>query len=380
MIPQSRAIAGICVLLAASSHVGASYVLSGDPEIEIAGAGAPEIAMTGSAFADMVAGVMTSVEPTEITPETPPTETTPPEVTEVTERPDATEAPTPDQTETPTTEVVETPTNVPQEAAEVPTETAEVPETTEVAEPVDAQDTPVPDIVPQEPVSRSTDLAAVVPVPTAPTVTQPLNTTRPVQALQPIQPAQPVTSSPTNAPTETDQVDEPDRIVAEDLNPAAVQRSLRPPVRPEGLAPPPPPRTQTTQQRTQPAQQPRGNSQQNARAGTTSGQQNATSTQSGSNANTSQTSAASNAAISNYPGQVMRKISRVRRPRTNARGAAVVRFSIAGSGGLASASIARSSGNADLDQLALRVVRSAAPFPPPPAGARTSFSVEITGR
>jgi len=360
MIPHSRAIAAVCALLAASSHLGASYVLSGDPKIEIAGAGAPEIALSGSAFADLAVGVMTSTQPTKVAPEPPPTETVPPGTREVAERPDVTKAPTP------ATSTVDTPTNVPEYA-------------TDAVDPREALDVGTSDTASQEPASLNADLAAVVPLLTVPTATQPLNTTQPLIALQSVQPTNQVTS-PTNTPSETKQAEEPDRLVAEDLNPAAVQRSLRPPVRPEGLAPPPSPRTQTTQQRIEPAQQPRGNSAVNARAGTSNGQQNATAAQSGSNANTSQTSAASNAAVSDYPGVVMRKISRVRRPRTRARGAAVVRFSITGGGGLSLVSIARSSGNAELDRLAVRVVQSAAPFPAPPAGARTSFSVEITGR
>ncbi|MCX7559542.1 TonB family protein [Sulfitobacter sp. F26204] len=86
------------------------------------------------------------------------------------------------------------------------------------------------------------------------------------------------------------------------------------------------------------------------------------------------------AAASNYPGLVMQRISRVPRPRTSARGVAVIRFSIAANGRLASASVAGSSGSGALDQAALAVVRKAQPFPPPPNGARRSYSIKIKGR
>ncbi len=89
---------------------------------------------------------------------------------------------------------------------------------------------------------------------------------------------------------------------------------------------------------------------------------------------------AGNVAVSNYPGQVMRKISRLRRPRVRSRGTATVAFRIAPGGGLASIRIAKSSGSAELDAAALQLVRRAAPFPKPPAGARRSFSIGIKGR
>ena len=123
---------------------------------------------------------------------------------------------------------------------------------------------------------------------------------------------------------------------------------------------------------------PRGNAKQNAKAGTQTGTQKKAQTQQASKAATSK--AQGNAAVSNYPGQVMRRISRVPRPRTSAKGAAVVQFTIAANGGLASAGIARSSGSAALDQAALAVVRKAQPFPRPPSGARRGYSIKIKGR
>lgn len=93
-----------------------------------------------------------------------------------------------------------------------------------------------------------------------------------------------------------------------------------------------------------------------------------------------QASAAGNAAVTNYPGEVMRRIQRVRQARVRARGTAVVAFTIADGGALASASLSRASGNTELDQAALDHIRRAAPFPAPPPGAQRRFSFEFVGR
>ena len=71
---------------------------------------------------------------------------------------------------------------------------------------------------------------------------------------------------------------------------------------------------------------------------------------------------------------------RAKRQRVNIRGAALVRFSIAANGALRAASIVKSSGSAKLDSIALAQVRRAAPFPAPPAGARTTYTVRIKGK
>jgi protein TonB len=51
------------------------------------------------------------------------------------------------------------------------------------------------------------------------------------------------------------------------------------------------------------------------------------------------------------------------------RGTVVVTFGVSRSGGLAFASISRSSGDQQLDRTVLSAVRNAAPFPMPPSGA-----------
>ncbi|WP_417269684.1 TonB family protein [Celeribacter sp.] len=122
---------------------------------------------------------------------------------------------------------------------------------------------------------------------------------------------------------------------------------------------------------------PRGNAKTTARAGQTDGTQAAKTVSKGSGGKTKETG---NAAASNYPGLVMRKLSRVSRPRVSTKGVAVVSFKVAANGGLAAVSLSRSSGSAELDRAALKVVQRAAPFPAPPSGARRSFSIEIKGR
>ncbi|MEO0829770.1 MAG: TonB family protein, partial [Pseudomonadota bacterium] len=87
-----------------------------------------------------------------------------------------------------------------------------------------------------------------------------------------------------------------------------------------------------------------------------------------------------NAAVSNYPGKVMRCISRASRARTNAKGTASIGFSISGKGRITRVFLARSSGNAQLDNAAVRAVRGVGRCPAPPPGARTSFSVKVRGR
>jgi TonB family protein len=63
--------------------------------------------------------------------------------------------------------------------------------------------------------------------------------------------------------------------------------------------------------------------------------------------------------------------------RRGARGTAKIRFSIDKSCGVASVSVLRSSGQADLDLEGVALVRRASPFPPPPAGTKRSFAIEV---
>lgn len=122
---------------------------------------------------------------------------------------------------------------------------------------------------------------------------------------------------------------------------------------------------------------PRGNSTITARAGQTDGKATAKATSKGDGG---QKATSGNAAASNYNGKVMRKLSRISRPRVSVKGSAIVAFKVSASGGLAGISLKRSSGSSELDRAAIKVVTRAAPFPAPPAGAQRSFNVEIKGR
>ncbi len=61
-----------------------------------------------------------------------------------------------------------------------------------------------------------------------------------------------------------------------------------------------------------------------------------------------------------------------------ARGVAVVRFSITAGGEVASVSIAQSAGDPALDAEALATVRRASPFAAPPTGAPRAFSATLS--
>ena len=128
----------------------------------------------------------------------------------------------------------------------------------------------------------------------------------------------------------------------------------------------------------QPAPAPQGGGEQTTRAGQASGapQGTATRTQQGADGQ----AARDGRAAAQYPQLVNRHLSRIRRPNARFNGAAVVSFTIAGNGGLAGLSIARSSGNAEFDRITLAHIQRATPFPPPPAGAQRSFNVTVRGR
>ncbi len=214
-------------------------------------------------------------------------------------------------------------------------------------QPADLELDPVrPDAMPNNPPDPS---AAVEPVPSqiAPVAPLPPETARaatPLETLQPMAPGERLAALP-------------EALSAPDISPRP-----RPRAPPQALA-----------------SRPAGNAESAATRGASDGTPDATAVKAAPRS-APQTTQRANAAASSYPGLVLRQIARVRPPRVTARGAAIVRLSIAENGALAAVGIARSSGNAQLDQAALQVVRNAGPFPPPPPGARRSFSVEIKGR
>lgn len=85
-------------------------------------------------------------------------------------------------------------------------------------------------------------------------------------------------------------------------------------------------------------------------------------------------------AAASYGSTVLRKISRTRKAKAPAKGRVVVGFVIAANGGLQSARVVTSSGDAGLDKVALDHIRRAAPFPAPPPSAQRQFAFEFLGK
>jgi protein TonB len=81
---------------------------------------------------------------------------------------------------------------------------------------------------------------------------------------------------------------------------------------------------------------------------------------------------ASTGSILTYAALVRARVAGNRPSGGTAGGTAIVAFGLTSTGALAYARIARSSGNAANDRMALVAVRGAAPFPPPPTGATPS--------
>jgi TonB family protein len=86
-----------------------------------------------------------------------------------------------------------------------------------------------------------------------------------------------------------------------------------------------------------------------------------------------------------YRSQVIAHLTRFKRyPESamarGAEGVPAVAFSLDASGGVSQASLARSSGQADIDAEVLAMVRRAVPFPQPQSGAPRSFTASIAFR
>ena len=87
------------------------------------------------------------------------------------------------------------------------------------------------------------------------------------------------------------------------------------------------------------------------------------------------------AAASKYPGKVQAKVTRAAKYPAKAKGEsgeAVVSFTVGAGGNVTKVALARSSGNAALDNAALAAVDRAAPFPPiPEAAGRSTWSFTV---
>ncbi|MCA0206425.1 MAG: TonB family protein [Proteobacteria bacterium] len=326
--------------LAAHAAVLAGFAGRGET-LMIEGGGVAEIAALGNDFRDFTRGALPS-QAAEAVPETPTEASMTPPPTEAAPTPPPA-APPVTATDAPATrpETAEAPAPPPRAAPETPTETAPQ------AAPA-ASETPTVNAAP-----------ATAPVASAPAAAPITPQATPLAAAAPVTP-------PTTAPAPEVEV----RTAAADT-----PRPQRRPD-PETQRRPEPETRRPPQQAS--AAQAAGDSDRDARRGSDQGQPEATAAR----AAPRQAAAAApgNAAASNYPGQVMQRIQRVRRARVNARGTAVVAFTIAAGGGLAGVQIVRASGSAVLDQAALDHIRRAAPFPAPPEGAQRQFSFEFVGR
>jgi protein TonB len=216
--------------------------------------------------------------------------------------------------------------------------------------------------------------------PTAPDVVSPAVSTPSVSAAaRPVVPATPISAPrPSPEPSVTARAAPraaapvPDAVTARDA--PAAERPTEDTPRP--LARPPRPEPAPPAPAAPPVQQ--GTAERDARAGTTGGTPSGSQTQRQGDAEAAPGPTARE--IARYPQLVNRHLSRLRRPASQSSGTAVIAFSIAPDGGLASISVAQSSGNAGFDELALRHVQSAVPFPAPPVGAQTRYSVSVRGR
>ena len=375
MIWASRFGKVFVVVASVAVHGLAAYLWWSEPDVQTEG-GAVQ-ARVGS-FADMTAGTMSAVTP-ETLEEVEPTETT--------------------ETATSETEV-ETPVDKTEAGIEPP---VEQPETRPVAatpiqqsdpQPTEA-DAPTEDLVaPELPVDATPSETALA---LAPAVSDPdrADLAAPVEAapVEAAEPLEPVMLTSERVEPEITKVLRAEPIVTAAAPPPeplqalpeiGVQVSPRPEVRPQRIEDEAQQRRALEEQQRQqrePKPAPRekqGRAPQNTRAGAVDGSDQGQASQQSTTSGRS--TAAGNAAANNYPGLVWRKLSRVPRPNVGSRGTVVVSFLIGPNGGLNGVSVVRSSGSARLDQAALQVVRRAAPFPRPPAGAQRSFQISIEGR
>ncbi len=257
---------------------------------------------------------------------------------------------------TPSEQVSETEPVTPPETTQAPTPEV-TPATAPVSEPLTAEATP-----PAEPMPTETTPAAVPVVPNTP-------------AIVPTAPTPPEITTQAAPPEETAPAP-PDRIVAQSGPEVQTPDADTPRPQPRGERPA---QVVEAPRREPPAQQaPTGSAAQDSRAGQTTGnaQGNAAQSAQGGAAQ----SASDGRAAAAYPQQVNRHLSRLRRPSARFNGETVVTFTIAPGGGLASVVVARSSGSAEFDQIAVSHVHGAAPFPAPPPGAQRSFNVTVQGR
>jgi periplasmic protein TonB len=158
---------------------------------------------------------------------------------------------------------------------------------------------------------------------------------------------------------------------------AAPEKSETPPIPVEGPAVviPPPPKAATAEENAA-AKRPQAREiEKKARERAPKG--GVTSKSSAGKGTGGESASASSGSLLSYAAHVRARVAANKPPGGGLRGTATVSFGVTTSGGLAYASVARSSGSAALDQLAVAAVRGSAPFPTPPAGA-TAAQLQFT--
>lgn len=156
--------------------------------------------------------------------------------------------------------------------------------------------------------------------------------------------------------------------------PPATRIAALPDRKPVPKPTPTPPKAQTQAQKPPSAQ----GADRAERQGSAEGQRSATANAAAKEP-AAQTAASGNAALTNYAGKVWRKIQRAR-PSSSVKGTTVIAIAISDRGRLTAVSVARSSGSAQLDQLALRAARKAAPFPAPPDRKPHRFTFKVRSK
>lgn len=335
MIRSSVTLGVLALVTSGALHFGGLSFMPRAKVLVEGGAQLQEVRL-GNSFQDVASGVQSALTPQDTAEESPPseaTETPPPE--ELTRPP----APEPLQSQEPETTEPRAPTEA---AQDTPSETAEAPAPPEPLKPL------------QEP--------AKAPAP------QTLAALLPTEAL------------PAPAPEQESEAPQVSRRPA--LRPKTVEDAAakaKPKPKKTAKAQKPKPQKKTKPKKARKKTKPKkGTNAPSQRAGKATGTSKGKAKQ--KSAGKARSKKAGNAKASNYAGLVMRKISRMRRPRVDSRGTARVAFRVSSSGSITSIRIAKSSGSAALDKAALQLVRRAAPFPRPPQGAQRSFTVSIKSK
>jgi protein TonB len=209
--------------------------------------------------------------------------------------------------------------------------------------------------------------------------------TAPVEGKTDASDAQPVQPEPREAPAPKIVVPQPPVLIPDATE--EVMRALKRETPPKAEAPPlpekgptqvvPPPPKSGIAEEDAPAKQERKKPQEREKAAQPAPKGGVTAKSSAGKGKGGERVSASSGAMLSYGAEVRARVAGNKPSGGGLRGTAVVAFGLTPSGGLVYAGLARSSGDPQLDQLAIAAVRGAAPFPTPPAGA-TSAQLRFT--